>query len=423
MSSRGGPTICGNRRRNRSMICAASSTDKRGLREIGHLGRVGHLNPLDIRHRLDQAVAEVGQIEVPDPSKVAYLTQTTLSVDDMVHIIEHLRRRFPQIVGPPRDDICYATQNRQEAVHVLAGEVDTVLVVGSRNSSNSQRLAELARDCGVTAHLIDGPADIDLRVVLRRRNGDDHRRRRASRVPRAGVRGLLRERFGCARRDAPHPSRTTAFALTQTVAKELMKINDLEFYLVAVGQTESAAPVRSLLVRMTTTWAWRAGRIGARLAGGRAGRPPRSPLGRLGRPERLRHRRAAHHGSPRPAAATVGGGNGRVGPARPGVAAAAVQPARRLLSAAGSCLGPAARRTAELVAQVSRELAEQGFHTQTLASGGRPDTDLKTVAAIREMVGDRIELRFDGMGCYDLETARDLSPAWSSKNLQFFLDP
>ena len=77
-------------------------------------------------------------------------------------IIERLRQRFPQIVGPARDDICYATQNRQEAVRVLAREADVVLVVGSQNSSNSRRLAELARACGVAAHLIDGPADIDL---------------------------------------------------------------------------------------------------------------------------------------------------------------------------------------------------------------------------------------------------------------------
>ena len=101
-------------------------------------------------------------VEVPDPSKVAYLTQTTLSVDDAAQIIERLRQRFPQIVGPARDDICYATQNRQEAVRVLAREADVVLVVGSQNSSNSRRLAELARSCGVEAHLIDGPADIDL---------------------------------------------------------------------------------------------------------------------------------------------------------------------------------------------------------------------------------------------------------------------
>jgi 4-hydroxy-3-methylbut-2-enyl diphosphate reductase len=93
---------------------------------------------------------------------VAYLTQTTLSVDDAARIIEHLRRRFPQAVGPQRDDICYATQNRQEAIRMLAPQCDLVLVVGSRNSSNSRRLTELAEAYGVPAHLIDGPADIDL---------------------------------------------------------------------------------------------------------------------------------------------------------------------------------------------------------------------------------------------------------------------
>lgn len=132
---------------------------------VGHAGHdevVGTMGEAPPAIRLIQTADEVDQLEVPDPSKVAYLTQTTLSVDDAARIVERLRRRFPQIVGPPQDDICYATQNRQQAVRVLAGEVDMVLVVGSRNSSNSQRLAELAGDCGVTSHLIDGPADIDL---------------------------------------------------------------------------------------------------------------------------------------------------------------------------------------------------------------------------------------------------------------------
>ncbi|HTU25026.1 MAG TPA: 4-hydroxy-3-methylbut-2-enyl diphosphate reductase [Pirellulales bacterium] len=95
------------------------------------------------------------------PEKLAYLTQTTLSVDDANRIISRLRERFPAIVAPPKEDICYATQNRQEAVRQLAPEADVVLVLGSQNSSNSQRLAELARENGVAAHLIDGAADID----------------------------------------------------------------------------------------------------------------------------------------------------------------------------------------------------------------------------------------------------------------------
>ncbi len=132
---------------------------------IGHAGHdevVGTMGEAPQAIRLVQKTTDVDALEVPDPSKVAYLTQTTLSVDDAAGIIERLRRRFPQIIGPARNDICYATQNRQQAVRQLAAEADVVLVVGSRNSSNSQRLAELARACGVATHLIDGPGDIDM---------------------------------------------------------------------------------------------------------------------------------------------------------------------------------------------------------------------------------------------------------------------
>src|SRR5207249_7203441 len=111
--------------------------------------------------RLVQDEAEVAALDLPPDAKVAYLTQTTLSVDDAEVIIAALRRRFPHIVGPSRDDICYATQNRQEAVKELVPEADAVLVLGSRNSSNSMRLAELAQSCGKPAYLIDSVAEID----------------------------------------------------------------------------------------------------------------------------------------------------------------------------------------------------------------------------------------------------------------------
>lgn len=132
---------------------------------IGHAGHdevVGTMGEAADSIRLIETVDDIDRVDVTDPSKVAYLTQTTLSVNDAARIIEHLRRRFPAAVGPPRDDICYATQNRQEAVRLLTAESNVVLVVGSRNSSNSRRLAELAHSCGVPSHLIDGPADIDL---------------------------------------------------------------------------------------------------------------------------------------------------------------------------------------------------------------------------------------------------------------------
>jgi 4-hydroxy-3-methylbut-2-enyl diphosphate reductase len=111
--------------------------------------------------RLVESIADVEALEVPDPDRVAYITQTTLSVDETLGIIAALRRRYPTAVGPKRDDICYATQNRQNAVKRLAAAVDLVLVIGSRNSSNSNRLVEVTRELGVPAHLIDDERDIE----------------------------------------------------------------------------------------------------------------------------------------------------------------------------------------------------------------------------------------------------------------------
>lgn len=106
---------------------------------------------------------DVANLKVKNPEKLAYVTQTTLSVDDTARVIDSLRAKFPLIEGPRKDDICYATQNRQDAVKQLALECDLVLVVGSPNSSNSNRLRELAERCGSTAFLVDGPEDLDHR--------------------------------------------------------------------------------------------------------------------------------------------------------------------------------------------------------------------------------------------------------------------
>ncbi len=105
--------------------------------------------------------AQVEALQVRNPASLSYVTQTTLSMDDTARVIDALRDKFPAIEGPRKDDICYATQNRQDAVRQLAGRCDLVLVVGSPNSSNSNRLRELAERIGAAAHLIDGPADID----------------------------------------------------------------------------------------------------------------------------------------------------------------------------------------------------------------------------------------------------------------------
>lgn len=166
---------------------------------IGHAGHdevVGTMGEAAGSMVLVQTAEEVDGLQVPDSQKIAYLTQTTLSIDDAAQIIQRLRRRFPRIVGPPKDDICYATQNRQEAVGLLAHECQIALVVGSQNSSNSQRLAEIARASGVPAHLIDGAEDIDPAWF----RGDETVLVTAgASAPETVVEeclGLLRERFG-----------------------------------------------------------------------------------------------------------------------------------------------------------------------------------------------------------------------------------
>lgn len=112
--------------------------------------------------------ADVDALVVVDPENLAYVTQTTLSMDDTAKVIEALRNKFPKIQGPRRDDICYATTNRQDAVRQLALECDLVLVVGSPNSSNSNRLRELAERCGTESYLIDGPDDINPEWIKNR---------------------------------------------------------------------------------------------------------------------------------------------------------------------------------------------------------------------------------------------------------------
>ncbi|HYU61669.1 MAG TPA: 4-hydroxy-3-methylbut-2-enyl diphosphate reductase [Solirubrobacterales bacterium] len=110
---------------------------------------------------LVQTEDDVDELEVSDPDRVAFITQTTLSVDETTAIIERLRQRFPNITGPKTDDICYATTNRQLAVKQLARECDLVLVIGSTNSSNSNRLVEVAREHGADSHLIDNSLQVD----------------------------------------------------------------------------------------------------------------------------------------------------------------------------------------------------------------------------------------------------------------------
>jgi 4-hydroxy-3-methylbut-2-enyl diphosphate reductase len=136
-------------------------------REIVMIGHKGHpevegtMGQAEGGMYLVETTDDVSALSVSDPGKLAYVTQTTLSVDDAEVIVRALRSRFPDIIGPKRDDICYATQNRQDAVKFMAPRSDLVLVVGSPNSSNSNRLREVAEQFGVPAYLIDNAGQID----------------------------------------------------------------------------------------------------------------------------------------------------------------------------------------------------------------------------------------------------------------------
>ncbi|MHB1537267.1 MAG: 4-hydroxy-3-methylbut-2-enyl diphosphate reductase [Solirubrobacteraceae bacterium] len=131
---------------------------------VGHDGHEeveGTMGEAPERMVLVESEADVARLRLEDPERVAYITQTTLSVGETASIVAALKERFPRIVGPRTDDICYATTNRQAAVRKMAGECDLVLVVGSRNSSNSVRLVEVARDCGTPAHLVDSAGEVE----------------------------------------------------------------------------------------------------------------------------------------------------------------------------------------------------------------------------------------------------------------------
>ncbi len=131
---------------------------------IGHAGHPeveGTMGQAEDGMYLVETPQDVDKLVVKNPDRLSYVTQTTLSVDDTAKVIDTLRARFPNIVGPRKDDICYATQNRQDAVKDLAKSCDVVLVVGSVNSSNSNRLRELAEKQGIPSYLIDGPEDMN----------------------------------------------------------------------------------------------------------------------------------------------------------------------------------------------------------------------------------------------------------------------
>ena len=141
-------------------------------REVVMIGHKGHpevegtMGQSERGMRLVETAADVERLEVDSPGHLSFVTQTTLSVDDASVVIDALKARFPEIQGPKKDDICYATQNRQDAVKALAEKCDLVIVVGSPNSSNSRRLKEVAAGRGIDAYLVDGPEEVDETWLL-----------------------------------------------------------------------------------------------------------------------------------------------------------------------------------------------------------------------------------------------------------------
>ena len=172
---------------------------------IGHAGHPeveGTMGQADGGIHLVESADDVERLVVRDPENLAYVTQTTLSVDDARGLVDALKRRFPSIVGPKRDDICYATQNRQDAVKIMAPLCDLVIVVGSPNSSNSNRLREVAAHRGIDAYMVDD-AD-ELQTAVARRQASHRRDRRG-----VGARGARSRRDSEARR-ARREARTRA---------------------------------------------------------------------------------------------------------------------------------------------------------------------------------------------------------------------
>jgi len=140
------------------------SREGRGIILVGHQGHeevVGTMGEVPGRVQVVGSIEEAEKVQVPDPDRLGVTTQTTFGVDDANQIIDVLRRRFPKLVTPSTDDICYATQNRQTAVKVLATNAEVIFVLGSDNSSNSKRLQEVAQEAGAPAYLIDDVSEID----------------------------------------------------------------------------------------------------------------------------------------------------------------------------------------------------------------------------------------------------------------------
>jgi 4-hydroxy-3-methylbut-2-enyl diphosphate reductase len=185
---------------------------------MGQWAKEGATGAIHLVEDLD----DVAKLELAQPENCAYTSQTTLSVDDTREMISALKARFPAIQGPKNDDICYATQNRQDAVRDLARECDLILVVGSPNSSNSNRLRELAEREGVQAHLIDGAGDIDPAWVTGRTRVGVTAGASAPDVLVRGVLSRLRELGGSEARELAGQPENMVFALPKELRVQLV---------------------------------------------------------------------------------------------------------------------------------------------------------------------------------------------------------
>ncbi len=168
---------------------------------------------------LVESVQDVEHLEVRNPDNLAFVTQTTLSVDDARSIMDALRRRFPGIIGPKKDDICYATQNRQDAVKAMAKHCDVLIVVGSPNSSNSNRLREVASNLGVPAYMLDNAADLDPAWVKGKRTVGVTAGASAPELLVQGVIARLRELGAEAVRELPGISEKVIFPLPKSLLR------------------------------------------------------------------------------------------------------------------------------------------------------------------------------------------------------------
>jgi 4-hydroxy-3-methylbut-2-enyl diphosphate reductase len=169
---------------------------------------------------LVESVQDVATLQVKNPSKLAYVTQTTLSMDDTAKVIDALRERFPEIEGPRKKDICYATQNRQDAVKQLALECDLVLVVGSPNSSNSNRLRELAERMGCDAYLVDRVSDLKPEWFTGKRRFGVTAGASAPEVLVQQVVDKLRQISGESPREVPGVEETVVFRIPRELVRE-----------------------------------------------------------------------------------------------------------------------------------------------------------------------------------------------------------